>query len=55
MDSGLKEATTGLITKIRYRFDFTGRRRTFALRPDDEVEKQAASAEALIDFPCHFL
>jgi hypothetical protein len=44
-----------LITNIRYRFGFAGRRKVFALRPDYEVEKQAASAEALIDFPCHFL
>jgi hypothetical protein len=44
-----------LITNIRERFDFAGRRKNFAIRPDDEVEKQAASAEALIDFPCHFL
>jgi hypothetical protein len=55
MDSKVKETTTGLITNIRYRFDFAGRRRICALRPDDEVEKQAASAEALIDFSCHFL
>jgi hypothetical protein len=51
----LKEATTDLITEIRYRIHFAGRRRIFAIRLDFEVEKQAAGAEALIDFPCHFL
>jgi hypothetical protein len=40
MNSELKEAATGLITKIRYRIDFAGRRRIFAIRPGYEIKNK---------------
>jgi hypothetical protein len=40
MDSEIKEAASGLITKIRYRIYIAGRRRNFAIRRDFEVEKK---------------